>query len=382
MKITSQAGLQNGHLEISVRLVTALRCRRNAQTAPADEAELAELHRELPYRDVKASAERTSLRHLVVRLVLLALFAVSLAQAQGMRRDGVATNSRGTPLATATIRVCQAGASGSPCTPLANVYSDAALTQAIAQPVTPDGLGNYFWYAAPGTYVEQISGPGIAVSTREAILACPPNSTCPGVSANTDFGPSGAGHAHGLVPDPGATAGNTKMLREDALWANPPTVSDFGPSGAGHAHGLVPDPGATAGTSKYLREDATWSTPPGNVVQTLTLTEQTTSINGTLYAVTAGNGGLYRVGLDALITTAGATGTLTCGVQWNNGYTTPIFYTYNMPTQTLGTESASVASQAPYLTAVSGSNIIYSCALMNGAGVHYAVRFNVQYLQP
>ena len=53
-----------------------------------------------------------------------------------------------------------------------------------------------------------------------------------------------------------------------------------------------------------------------------------------------------------------------------------------MPTQTLGTESASVASQAPYLTAVSGSNIIYSCALMNGAGVHYAVRFNVQYLQP
>lgn len=32
-------------------------------------------------------------------------------------------------------------------------------------------------------------------------------------------------------------------------------------SGSSHKAGLVPDPGATAGTSKYLREDGTWSTP-------------------------------------------------------------------------------------------------------------------------
>jgi hypothetical protein len=46
-----------------------------------------------------------------------------------------------------------------------------------------------------------------------------------------------------------------------ALWRyqralNPNDV--FRASGAAHALGLVPDPGATAGTSRFLREDATW----------------------------------------------------------------------------------------------------------------------------
>jgi hypothetical protein len=33
-------------------------------------------------------------------------------------------------------------------------------------------------------------------------------------------------------------------------------------SGASHSAGMVPDPGATAGTTKFLREDATWVVPP------------------------------------------------------------------------------------------------------------------------
>jgi hypothetical protein len=40
-------------------------------------------------------------------------------------------------------------------------------------------------------------------------------------------------------------------------------LSLFGASGTSHAAGIVPDPGATAGTTRYLREDGTWSTPPG-----------------------------------------------------------------------------------------------------------------------
>lgn len=40
-------------------------------------------------------------------------------------------------------------------------------------------------------------------------------------------------------------------------------TSVFGKSGASHATGIVPDPGAVAGTTKYLREDATWQVPPG-----------------------------------------------------------------------------------------------------------------------
>ena len=39
--------------------------------------------------------------------------------------------------------------------------------------------------------------------------------------------------------------------------------SVFVASGAGHASGLVPDPGATAGVTKFLREDATFAVPAG-----------------------------------------------------------------------------------------------------------------------
>lgn len=44
------------------------------------------------------------------------------------------------------------------------------------------------------------------------------------------------------------------------------TYSPFVASGSGHAAGLVPDPGATAGTTKFLREDGAWSVPPGVTV--------------------------------------------------------------------------------------------------------------------
>src|SRR5258707_9557001 len=86
---------------------------------------------------------------------------VGPAHAQGTRKDDIVFNSRGIPLAGATVRVCAMPASGQPCTPVALIYSDAALTQALANPTTSDGLGNYFFYAAPGKYEIEISGPSI-----------------------------------------------------------------------------------------------------------------------------------------------------------------------------------------------------------------------------
>lgn len=59
-------------------------------------------------------------------------------------------------------------------------------------------------------------------------------------------------------------------------------VSDFVASGASHARGTVPTPGASAGTTKYLREDATWVVPPtgaaGNLASTLRVQAQDESI--------------------------------------------------------------------------------------------------------
>jgi hypothetical protein len=89
---------------------------------------------------------------------------------QGTRKDDIVFNSRGVPLAGATVRICLMPATGQPCTPLAQIYSDAALTQAIANPTITDGLGNYFFFAAPGRYEIEISGPGITSKQLPNVL--------------------------------------------------------------------------------------------------------------------------------------------------------------------------------------------------------------------
>src|SRR5712664_1441330 len=107
-------------------------------------------------------------------LVTLALHVwpgvVAPAHAQGSRKDDIVFNTRGIPLAGATIRVCAMPASGQPCTPLALIYSDSALTQALANPTTTDGLGNYFFYAAPGKYEIEVSGPGISTKQLPNVI--------------------------------------------------------------------------------------------------------------------------------------------------------------------------------------------------------------------
>jgi hypothetical protein len=63
--------------------------------------------------------------------------------------------------------------------------------------------------------------------------------TLPGITGtlalNTAFVASGASHAAGLVPDPGASAGTTKFLREDNTWAIP-----AGGSGGANTNNVPP----------------------------------------------------------------------------------------------------------------------------------------------
>ncbi len=129
---------------------------------------------------------------------------VGPAHAQGTRKDDIVFNSRGIPLAGATVRVCAMPASGQPCTPLALIYSDAALTQALANPTTTDGLGNYFFYAAPGKYEIEISGP--AITTKQI-----PNVILPNDPASPTF--SGAVNAFSLTLSGNLTVnGNTSVI--------------------------------------------------------------------------------------------------------------------------------------------------------------------------
>jgi hypothetical protein len=92
------------------------------------------------------------------------------ALAQGSRKDDVVFNAQGRPMGGATVRVCTSAASGQPCTPLASLFSDAALTQPLLNPIATDGLGNYTFYAAPGRYEIEISGPGITTKQLPNVI--------------------------------------------------------------------------------------------------------------------------------------------------------------------------------------------------------------------
>jgi hypothetical protein len=130
-------------------------------------------------------------------LLLLALHvsprALQPIHAQGSRKDDIVFNSRGIPLAGASIHICNMPATGLPCSPTAQIYSDPALTQALSNPTTTDGMGNYFFYAAPGQYEIEISGPSITTKQiPNVILPSDPSSptfsslsTTGGISAFT-----------------------------------------------------------------------------------------------------------------------------------------------------------------------------------------------------
>jgi hypothetical protein len=80
-----------------------------------------------------------------------------------------------------------------------------------------------------------------------------------------------------------------------ALAVNAARVPIFGPSGSGHAPGIVPDPGLTTGASRYLREDGTWDTPPGGGLGTMA------TQNASAVAIT---GGTVTIGAPGCVQTA------------------------------------------------------------------------------
>src|ERR1700736_1401074 len=112
---------------------------------------------------------------------------VAPVHGQGTRKDDIVFNSRGVPLAGAFVRICAMPASGQPCTPLALIYSDAALTQAMANPTTTDGMGNYYFYAAPGKYEIEVSGPGITTKQLPNVIL-PNDPASPTFSSVTSSG--------------------------------------------------------------------------------------------------------------------------------------------------------------------------------------------------
>ena len=118
---------------------------------------------------------------------MLALWFLILApgaEAQGSRKDDIVFGPTGHPIAGATVTVCVATATGTPCTPLATIYTDAALTVAAPNPFQTDGIGNYHFYAPAGRYELQITGPGITGTITYPDVILPPDVSSSGSGNN------------------------------------------------------------------------------------------------------------------------------------------------------------------------------------------------------
>ncbi len=150
-------------------------------------------------------------------LALALIFCVPApsAQAQGSRRDDIVFGPTGHPVANATVTVCAATATGTPCTPLATLYTDATLTTTAANPFQADGIGNYHFYAPAGRYLVQITGPQI-----EGTI------TYPDVILPADVSSSGAGNNISAF---GLTLGGNLSVAGNATITGTLTSSGFNP---------------------------------------------------------------------------------------------------------------------------------------------------------
>lgn len=141
--------------------------------------------------------------------------APEAAFGQGSRKDDIVLSAAGHPIAGATIRVCQPGATGSPCNPLATIYTDATLTTTASNPFQSDGIGNYHFYGPAGRYMIQITGPGIT-GTR----------TYPDVILAPDVSSSGAGNDISAF---GLTLGGNLVVGGNATINGTLTTANFNP---------------------------------------------------------------------------------------------------------------------------------------------------------
>ncbi len=308
------------------------------------------------------------------------------AQSSGSRKDDVVLNARGLPLAGAQIRVCASTASAPPCTPLALIYSDEALTQALANPTTTDGMGNYSFYTAPGRYVIEVSGPGITTrQLRDVILPNDPSAptfttinTTSGISA---FSLTLAGNL--------AVAGSAAIT--GGLTVNggpvPSTASANTWTGSQNFGGPVPWRDCTA--YGYVGNGSHDDGPAINSC----IAAAESDPGGTVYIPWTAGGGFINT---CLVVAATHTQWLTIKIaapvlQWGSGCTTQNFHTNSLQIEGLGASGLTAGdgfnakaglrnyafSSAPFIDIFGSSVILKNLNISCGATIGSSVCVNV-----
>lgn len=127
------------------------------------------------------------------------------------------------------------------------VVSSGGTSPNISMPVATTSVDGYLAHIDWNTFNGKVS----------SVTASAPLTSSGGITPNiiaSVFVASGASHASGIVPDPGASAGTTHFLREDATWAVAVT-SVTGTSPVVSSGGTTPAisiPAATASVDGYL----------------------------------------------------------------------------------------------------------------------------------
>src|SRR6201987_2100766 len=108
------------------------------------------MNRTLTLRPFASSMKTfTHLAAIALAALTLATIAAPAARAQGSRKDDIVFGPAGHPVAGPTITVCAPTATGTPCSPLAAIYTDATLTVPAPNPFQGDGIGNYHFTPSP-----------------------------------------------------------------------------------------------------------------------------------------------------------------------------------------------------------------------------------------
>jgi hypothetical protein len=130
-----------------------------------------------------------------ILLAILALPAISFAQGS-CYPAGVVLLDTGRPANGASVRVCQAGSTGTPCTPAASLFTDPTLgTPLSGSPtVTTDAHGNFGFCAAAGlNYDLQVSGSGITTLTVKNLPLPPTSPVVAGSLTSSSANPANVG---------------------------------------------------------------------------------------------------------------------------------------------------------------------------------------------
>jgi hypothetical protein len=100
-----------------------------------------------------------SLLFLAASILLLSSSATDAAAQAGSAISGQIVTPQGTPAANARLTICPYTATGVPCSPQANIYSDPSLQSQylLPQPYALNQYGNFAIWVSPGSYIVQIS---------------------------------------------------------------------------------------------------------------------------------------------------------------------------------------------------------------------------------